>query len=76
MKISKMDMSPMLNAYPDSVEKQKNIKKDLQKEKLWMIFFRKLLQLSVKLQNVCLAWSITGYSSSVVSFFIRDVSQR
>ena len=25
---------------------------------------------------VCLAWSITGYSSSVVSFFIRDVSQR
>ena len=34
------------------------------------------LQLSVKLQNVCLAWNITGYSSSVVSSFTRDVSLR
>ena len=56
--------------------KTKEYKERLAKGETLDDLLPELLQLSVRQQNVCSAWSITGYSSSVVSFFIRDVSRR
>ncbi len=56
--------------------KTKEFKKRLKRERHWMIFFRRHLQLYVRRQDVYLEWSITVYRSSVVLFFIRDVSLR
>lgn len=57
-------------------DKTKEYKERLERERHWMIFYRRHMQPSVKQQNVCLEWSITACRSSVVLSYIRDVSQR
>ena len=57
-------------------DKTREFRKRLDEEQHWMIFFRRLLRLYVKVPNEFLVWNITVYRSSVVSFFIRAVSQR
>ena len=57
-------------------EKQENLRNVLKRERHWMICFLRHLRLYVKPASVFLGWNISVCSSSVVSFSIRDVSQR
>ena len=50
--------------------------RELKRERHWMICFLRHLRLYVKPASVFLEWNISVYSSSVVSFFTRAVSQR
>lgn len=56
--------------------KQENLRNVLKRERHWMICFLRHLRLYVKQASVFLEWNISVCSSSVVSFSIRDVSQR
>lgn len=56
--------------------KQENLRNVLKRERHWMICFLRHLRLYVKPASVFLGWNISVCSSSVVSFSIRDVSQR
>lgn len=56
--------------------KQENLRNVLKRERHWMICFLRHLRLYVKPASVFLEWNISVCSSSVVSFSIRDVSQR
>lgn len=56
--------------------KQENLRNVLKRERHWMICFLRHLRLYVKLASVFLEWNISVCSLSVVSFSIRDVSQR
>jgi len=70
------------------VEKIESLRPDMQKlsdeelrnvlkrERHWMICFLRHLRLYVKQASVFLEWNISVCSLSVVSFSIRDVSQR
>ena len=51
-------------------------KKRYSEERALIRSFPRLMRLCVRQQDVCLTWSIIPCSSSVVSSFIRDVSQR
>lgn len=56
--------------------KTKEFKDRLEKGRHWMIYFRRLMRLSVRLRAVSLEWNITEYRSSVVLSCIRDVLLR
>ena len=60
----------------NSEEKQENLRNVLKRERHWMICFLRHLRLYVKQASVFLEWNISVCSLSVVSFSIRDVSQR
>ena len=55
---------------------QKLSDEELKRERHWMICFLRHLRLYVKQASVFLEWNISVCSLSVVSFSIRDVSQR
>ena len=50
--------------------------REFKRERHWMICFLRHLRLYVKQASVFLEWNISVCSLSVVSFSIRDVSQR
>ena len=55
---------------------KENLRNVLKRERHWMISFLRHLRMYVKQASVFLEWNISVCSLSVVSFSIRDVSQR